>query len=140
VSYKIKLVISVIVISFIGCINSFVYEKKFNGGYYLEAVDSKEQMNLGFYESEVGIGIISQSVFGFGQNDNYIIVEQHPFKFPNPADKKITNYFIIPLRRKISKNPEKNIIGPIKSTDFINKCKELEIEKLKFSIIFEELK
>lgn len=120
------------------CIGS-AYDKKLNGGYYLLAIDVKEDMLLAYEDGQYGIGIIEATVFSVGQNDNYIIAKQHPKISSLFIDKTVVNYFIIPLQDKISKSPEKNVFGPLTLGEFNQKRKELNIENVNFTIIFKEL-
>jgi len=111
------------------------YNEELNGQYYLSATDTREQMYLSYEDEKYGgLGVISETVYAVGQNDAYIIAKQHP-----NSDKTITNYFIVPITNKISNIPEKNIFGPLTFEEFINKKKELKIENLDFSIVFEDL-
>lgn len=123
---------------FQSCIGS-AYDKKLNAGYYLSAIDVKEDMSIGFQDGDYGIGIISATVFAVGQNDDFIIVKQHPRLFSSEMDKSVTMYFIVPLKMKINKTQEKNIYGPLTKEEFEQKRKELNIESLDFTIVFKEL-
>ena len=133
------LVISLSAIKLISC-SSFAYERVLNGKYYLLATDVYEDMSIGVVENGVGIGVINSSIFSVGQNDSFIIVKQHPRFFPNAPNKKITNYYIIPLKNKISNSSDKNFWGPLSEREFNIKRGQLLINNLDFSIIFNELK
>lgn len=120
------------------CIGSAHYEK-LNAGYYLLAIDVKEDMLMGFQDGDYGIGVIGATIFAAGQNDGFIIAKQHPEVSPTSMNKEVTNYYIIPLKRKVSQSPEKNIYGPLTLEEFKQKRKELNIEDLDFTIVFKDL-
>ena len=127
-----------ITLLFQNCIGD-AYNKDLNAGYYLLAIDVKEDMSLGFQDKGSGFGIIEPTIFAVGQNDKFIIVKQHPQVSPNRINKKITNYFIIPLIEKFSKFPDKNIYGPLNLEEFKQKKEILNIKNLNFTIVFKDL-
>lgn len=120
------------------CVGS-AHEEKLSEGYYLSAIDVREDMVVWFQDSGYGIGIIEATVFAVGQDDKFIIVKQHPRIAPNKINREIVNYFIIPLKNKISKLPEKNILGPFSGAEFTQKKNELNIRNLDFTILFKDL-
>jgi len=120
------------------CIGS-AHEEKLNAGYFLSAIDVKEDMVIGFQDREYGVGIIDATVFAVGQNDDFIIAKQHPKVSPSKMDKSVIKYYIIPLKDKISQSPEKNIYGPFTFEEFEQKRKILNIKKLDFTIVFKDL-
>lgn len=120
------------------CITS-AYDEKLNEGYLLSAIDVKEDMIVAYQDGDYAIGIIEATVFAIGQNDEFIIAKQHPKSSQNEIDKTIINYFIIPLKNKVNKSPDKNLYGPLTKEEFEKKRRELNIEKLDFSIMFTEL-
>jgi hypothetical protein len=122
------------------CIGSAHYEVLI-GSYSLGAMDVMEDMTLD-YKNDQGyvISIITATVFAVGYDKDFIVVKQHPREFPNPSNKSITNYFIVPLKDKISKSAEKNIIGPLTKDEFSRKCKEIGVtETLEFTKVFKDL-
>jgi hypothetical protein len=120
------------------CIGS-AHHEKLNSGYYLSAIDVKEDMVIGFQDRDYGIGIIEATVFAVGQNDEFIIAKQHPKVSPSDMNKTVINYFIIPLKNKVSQSPEKNIYGPLTLEEFERKRKKLNIENLDFTFVFKDL-
>lgn len=66
-----------------------------NGGYFLSAIDTREDMSLGFLEGAFGVGVVNPTVFAVGQNEDYIVLKQHPTSLMI-TDKSITNYWIVP--------------------------------------------
>ncbi len=119
---------------FQGCIFS-AYDKKLNKGYYLEAVDVNEEMSLCFKDNTgVGLTLIPETVFAVGQDDNFIIVKQHPRR-----NKKITSYYVIPLTNKISDEVEHNKIGPLTYKEFEQRMAAYGFEGLRFTIEFRDL-
>lgn len=120
------------------CIGS-AHDEKLNGGYYLSAIDVKEDMVIGFQDGDYGIGIIGATIFAVGQNDEFIIAKQHPRASSSDVNKAIINYFIIPLKSKVSQLLEENIYGPLTLEEFEQKRKKLHIENLDFTIVFKDL-
>lgn len=134
-----KLVLLVLGLLILGCYD-VGYHKKLNDGYYISAIDIKENMSIGFKDGKYGIGIISPTVFAVGQNEKFIIVKQRPKKGLNSMQNDTTNYYIIPLRDKISRSAEKNLFGPMSKIEFDRKRIELEIpDDLLFTHIFHDL-
>ena len=127
-----------IVFCFYSC-GSGAYNKTLNGGYFLSALNNMEDMYLGYQDGENGIGIITATVFAVGQNDDYIILKQHPRDFPNKPDKSIVNFYLIPLKSNISKSIDKNYYGPLTLREFEQKKKELGIKNIEFNKVFSSL-
>lgn len=123
---------------FQSCIFS-AHNEKLNAGYFLSAFDVDEDMIISFRYRDYDIEIIEATVFAVGQNDEFIIAKQHPKLSTIEMNKKVINYFIIPLKKKISQSPEKNIYGPLTLEEFKQKRKELNIEHLDFTIVFKDL-
>ena len=124
----------------LGC--NGIQEEQLVGRYYLTAMDYVDEgMNLSYVlESGDFIGVVNSTVFAVGYNDEYIIVKQHPRKFPNPPDKSITNYFIVPIKDQVHASPDENKIGPLTKEEFVIKRKELGIsDSLTFTKVFSEL-
>lgn len=127
--------------TFLGCHN-FVIEEKLVGNYYLVASDEEYGCNLAFKENkDQDFGtLISPTVFAVGYNDDYMIVKQHPRTFPNPPDKSITNYYILPLKEGMNWRTKNGLIGPLTELEFIAKRKELEIrDDLTFTKVLKDL-
>lgn len=122
----------------VGCIGAASHNEKLIGRFYLLAMDDMNDMTVCHLDSIYRIGIVPPTVFAVGFNDNYILVKQHPEKFPE-IDKSITNYYIIPIKNVQYYN-EKDIIGPMTKEQFKNKRKELKIpDALSFTKVFKEL-
>jgi hypothetical protein len=109
--------------------------------YYLVADDDIEQSCIAVKESKYSYGIIiSETVFAVGVDEFFIIAKQHPCDQWHSPNKKITNYYIIPIKNKISENKYSNVLGPFPKEDFIKKREELGIDKkLDFTIIVKEM-
>jgi hypothetical protein len=108
------------------------------GGYYLSTVDYVEDGMSLYYDLDDGnyIGVVNETVFAVGYNEEFIIVKQHPTNYPFPPDKSTTNYYIIPLKFKVNHFPDENKIGPLSEIDFTIKRKELGIpDSLSFTKI-----
>jgi hypothetical protein len=129
-----------------GCIGGygFVYKDHLFGNYYLIGVDEEEQMSLSYHTPEDRdsySGVIEEAVFAIGYNEKYVIVKQHPRKFPNPPDRKITNYFILPIKKGFDYWTMNGLAGPMTLEQFIEKRYELKIpDSLHFTKEFENLK
>lgn len=97
--------------------------------YYLGTIDYVEEGMTLYYLLDDGnyVGVVDETVFAVGFNDEFIIVKQHPAKFTNSPDKSITNFFIVPIKDKIHKSPDENKIGPMPQSEFEIKRKELGI-------------
>lgn len=105
--------------------------------YYLVAVDSAEEMTLSYSvdNDNSTVGVVSKTVFSVGYNDEYIIVKQHPLN-----NRKIINYFIVPIYKSINYSPEKGVIGPLSLKQFEENRKDLNISNILFTIEIEDLK
>jgi len=118
-----------------GCVG--VSEEKVVGRYYLVAVDyMKEETSLNFQlDDNSSYGVVKETVFAVGYNDNYIIVKQHPSN-----NRDITNYYIVALCKENTLWAEKGVIGPLTEIGFIKKRKELGIsQELTFTRILKDL-
>ena len=122
----------------IGC---DIYKIQLIDEYYISTPDDIYQMAVTYKESQDSyVIIIDAAVFAAGANENFIIAKQHPCKFGDTPNKKITNYFIIPLKNKLSEDPVENKIGPLSKIEFEHERKKLGIDKdLDFTIIIKEL-
>jgi hypothetical protein len=105
--------------------------------YYLVAVDSNEDMTLSYSvdSDNSTISVVRKTVFSVGYNDKYIIVKQHPFN-----NKKIINYFIVPIYKSLNYSPEEGVIGPLNLKLFEEKRKNLNISNIIFTKEIDDLK
>ena len=128
---------------FQGCTGFFTNEHLF-GNYYLTATDVEDDLSLSYHKPEDGSeygGIISATVFAIGYNEKYIIVKQHPKVLSKPTNKKITNYFILPIKNDFNYRTMNGLVGPITYDQFVLKRHELDIpDSLTFSKEYENLK
>ena|SRR3982750_2229886 len=128
-----------------GCIGGFgfVYKEHLFGNYYLIETD-EVQMSLSYHAPEDGSnygGVIPETVFAVGFNEKYIIVKQHPRSFPKHPDKKITNYYIVPVTDGFNYRTMNGMCGPLTLNQFSEKRIELGIpDSLNFTKEFEDLK
>jgi hypothetical protein len=101
-----------------GCTWSEYYYKNLNGGYYLSAIDGKEDMNLGYQDGQYEVGMIDATICAVYQNEMFILVKQNPKT--NSYPKRISNtiFYIIPLKNKLSKDIERNFYGPLEYDDY----------------------
>ena len=112
-----------------GCQQLAIREKIIDN-YFLVAADASQWTSLSYHEDTEGTNygsLIESSVFAVGYNDKYMIVKQHPCKFPNPPNKNITSYFILPLKKGMDWRTKNGLIGPLTLEDFNKKRKELNI-------------
>lgn len=127
-----------------GCLG-FDTKEKIIGNYYLVAADDQSQLSLSYCDpadKNGCVGITDATIFAVGYNKDYIIAQQHPRTFPNPTNKKIINYYILPVDYK-NKHWGDNfgLIGPLTLEQFNDKRKELNIpDNLKFTIVKDNLK
>lgn len=134
-----KMLIVLISLFISGCLGT-AYELELENGYYLLAVDTRSDMSLGTTLSgDIGVGVIDATVFAVGQNSNLIVVKQHPKISPQVIDKAITNYYIIPLHKPVSKSKENNYYGPMSKTEFDKMLKKLNEPYIDFDIVFKDL-
>jgi len=116
---------------FVGCQGLAVKEKIIDN-YFLVAADASEWTSLSYHEDNEGANyssLIEATVFAVGYNDNYMIVKQHPCTLPNPPDKNITNFYILPLKEGMNWRTKNGLMGPLTEQEFNAKRKELGIPK-----------
>lgn len=139
---KLILYLSIIVL-FGGC-HGLAIEEKIIENYYLIAGDEPAGTFLSYHESSEGnnfSGLIEATVFAVGYNDKYMLIKQHPRAFPNQPDKKITNYYILPLKKGMDWRTKNGLVGPLTLEQFTEKRKELNIpDEVKFTKEIEDLK
>jgi len=125
-----------------GC-TGFAIKEKIENNYYLIATDNIDDLSLCFYEpndKDIYGDIVDATVFAVGFNEKYLIAKQHPRTFPNPPDKKVTNYYILPLKNEMNWKTKNGLIGPLTMEQFKEKRKKLNIpDSLSFTIIIKEL-
>lgn len=129
-------------LAFAGC-SGLVINEKITDNYYFVATDVGEACNLSYKKSdEDNYGtVIEATVFAVGYNDKFMIVKQHPRTFPNPPDKKITNYYILPLKKDMDWKNKNGLIGPLTLEQFNEKRKDLNIpDEVTFTKEIEDLK
>jgi len=124
-----KIILVSLFFAFITC--KGLNEYKVIGSYYLIDMDYDQKSRSLSYKLADGnyLGIIDETVFAVGYNENYIIVKQHPRKFPEFPNRRVTNYFIVPITKRSTYSPETEILGPLNLQEFSSKCNELNIGK-----------
>ncbi|XHR97705.1 hypothetical protein ACFJIV_14215 [Mucilaginibacter sp. UC70_90] len=126
--------------------SGFVNNVKLIGNYSVVAIDEDEQSDICYFDhndkNNGCIPVITSTVFAVGYNKDFIIAQQHPRTFPNPPDKTVTNYYILPVDYKNKHWGDKfGLIGPLTSAQFKTKRMELSVpDSLKFTIIKSDLK
>jgi len=136
----------IIIFTLAGCVGGigFAKKEKIIGNYYLIAGDIEEDMCISFHEEKDGSiygTIINATVFAVGFNNKYIIAKQHPRIFPQPCDKNVTNYFILPIKKEMDWKTKNGLIGPLSIQQFNQTKKELDIpDSVKFTMVIESLK
>ena len=125
----------IILFAFSRC-SDFAIKKKIIDNYYIVAGDDDADATLSYHASKpkdtyggtlFGGAIIEATVFAAGYNDNYIIAKQHPRVFPNPPNKSITNYYILPLKKEMNWRTKNGLIGPLTLEQFNKQRKKLGI-------------
>jgi len=127
-----------ILFSLSACINGVSgIRENFLGNYYLVAPDDDEQTALSYHEPSDGLVyayIIEETVFAIGYNKAYIIAKQHPF-----GERRITNYFILPVKKGFDWKTNNGMMGPLTLNQFEQKQTELHIKSIKFTIVYSDL-
>lgn len=136
-----KNIVFIVLINFaVSCIGSASYNKKLVSNYRLSAIDVITGMTIDVEIRGYYVGVISPCVYAVGFNDEFIIAKQHPL-VNNQINKSVTNYFIIPIKNKVSRFEDLNKIGPLNKEEFNATRIEIGIPtNLNFSIIFNKLK
>jgi hypothetical protein len=73
------------------------------------------------------IDVVKPSVVEIANDEYFIIVKQHPQDFSKLPNKAVTNYFIIPLKSRLSKFADLNVYGPLTKDDFEIKKRSLKV-------------
>ncbi len=140
-----KVIVGLLVCCFLlGC-NGAIIVRRVTTYYYLVAIDAEEQLALSYAIGGDGSDInyiITQTVFAVGCDSNYLIAKQHPSKSGNPfvENKSITNYYIVHLNKEYDAfKSTVGLIGPLTKDEFYKKRKELNIEDIKFTIVYKNL-
>jgi hypothetical protein len=111
--------------------------QNFLGNYYLVAPDIDEQTSLSYHDPSDGLAygdVIKATVFAVGYNKTYIIAKQHP-----KGDKRITNYFILPVKHGFNWKDNNGLMGPLTLNQFKQKQIELNIQSIQFTINYKDL-
>lgn len=112
--------------------NSFFIKDHIIGNYYLTATDIVEQSALSYQDNDNGsvfLTVVGETVYSVGYNNSYIFLKQYP-NYPN---KTITNYYIVKIQNNIN-YLQKNKYGPFTLEEFNNKCNELQIINIQYTI------
>jgi hypothetical protein len=126
----------IFLLSLTSCIWGPVIEEHITGKYYLVAADIVKDSFLGYQTSEGSCTqVIPETIFAAGFNYKYIIAKQHPYN-----DKKITNYFTVPINNDLVYWIYTGVLGPLSFQQFNEKRKELKIgDDVKFTVVIEDL-
>jgi hypothetical protein len=110
--------------------------RQITGDYFLIAIDSEEQLALSWQDphGSMYFPIVESTVFAVGYDENYIVAKQHPKDLID-----ITNYFILPIKNVAADTSINGLIGPLTLHEFEQKRKELNLEQLKFTIVYKDL-
>lgn len=108
----------------------FAYEKRLSGKYGLVATDVLEQMSVcEMLPSGSGLGVISETVFAVGWDEQYIIAKQHP-----DGNKSITHFYIL----RVS---DGTLTGPVDEMRFTMERHKIGVPaSLSFTLVFDSLK
>lgn len=123
-----------------GCIG-MAYDKQISASYSLQANHSRNEMSLVYTDTNgYQWGVVNQTVFAIGFNNNFIIAKQHPRGNTKTPGISLTNFYVIPLNNATGNYEGKNILGPLTETEYDVKREELHVPKsLVFSIYFDDL-
>jgi hypothetical protein len=120
-------------------------EEHLTGNYYLIAMDySDDNLNISYkLGTDSYVGVVPSTLFAVGYDDEYIIAKRHPrygLYGDGSINKKVTHYYIVPLKYKVHNSPDENRIGPLSEEEFQAKRKELNMpDSLTFTKIFKQL-
>ena len=122
------------------CFGCDFRNKELIKGYSIASIDEDAANSIYYNDNGFDVGVVNPTVFAVGYDSKYIIVKQHPREFPNPPNKLITYYYIIPLVNKVHLAPDKNKIGPLSLHEFELKKAELGVSReLDFTILYKNL-
>lgn len=113
-----------------GCGNGFVYEEHLTGNYYLIGIDSKEDMDVCYYDKEVDVflGIVGGGVCGAGFDEQFILVKKYKELENYRYDKSCLEYYIIPIdNTQYATDAQENCFGPFDEQGFEAKRRELGV-------------
>ena len=115
----------------------FAYEQELTGKFGLIACDTRTQMSLcEILPSGSGIGIVDQTVFAVGWNDDFIIAKRHPSdgSDTNDIDRSVTEFYILTVATE-------KLLGPLDEAEFDKQRASLGLpEDLTFILVFEDLR
>jgi len=121
-----------------GC-SSIKVKEQLPGGYVL--LDFIEEDGLAISATLGGgsyIDVVTNCVFEIGYNEEFIIAKQHPCEFGKEPNIFIVNYYIVPIKNKISESQDLNKIGPLSYLQFLQKRKEIGVQSdLDFTSFYE---
>lgn len=131
----------IIVMIFIACIPNS-NSKRIKDVYILSHIDGYKNQSIikEYNNSGSGEEVIPEYVFAVGNNDDYIIVKQHPVSRVNAVPEinaSITNYYVIDLNN-VQAFKDENIYGPLTEDEFIALQISLGIIHVKFHLNFRE--
>ncbi len=133
--------ICLFVILLAGC--GLAVEDKITGNYFLTAADDDDDTGLSYHAPSDGpiyALIIVGTVFAVGYNKEYLIAKQHP-KSDSGINRRITNYYILPLKDTMNWRTMNGLIGPLSFDQFNQKKIDLRISpSLTFTIEKSSLK
>jgi hypothetical protein len=76
-----------------------IEHKHITDKFYLVAPDLIEQLNISYhYKDQSYFGVVDQTVFAVGFNEDFIIAKQHPSSWDKPINKDTTLYYLIDIR------------------------------------------
>jgi hypothetical protein len=122
-----------------------IYVEHLVGNYYLTKMDyDDKELDLSYNLGNGSyIGVVPPALFAAGYDDEYIIAKLHPrngLYGDGAINKKVTYYYIVPLKYKVHHSPDENRIGPLSEEEFPAKRKELKMsDSLTFTKTFKKL-
>ena len=114
----------------------FAYQQKLPGKFGLVACDTRTQMSLcEMLPGGSASGIIRETVFAVGWNDDFILAERHPSagSAPYVINRSVTEFYILTVATG-------KVVGPLDADGFDKQRAVLGVPKgLAFSLVFNDL-
>ena len=126
-----------------GCDFGFVRDEILDEPYRLVAGDVAEDMmlcrSIGTKGDCLGDGLPGATVFQAGSNSEYIVVARHPRRWPEAANRSISEfYYIVRQANEWNAVSPVSVIGPLNELEYQQEKRRLQLPE--FSKVFGDLK
>ena len=109
-------------------------------GYFLRAIDGKQNMAVAYGDRSRNAAIVDQTVFEVLYNENFILAKRHPSKLGvnlGAINRDSTEYYVIEKIADDTDNPYRTVNGPLSFEMYKEQLKilglqEEDLEKLSF--------